>query len=161
MNRFVLISLISSLLFGCATYQGDGVVVQKQLYSVGHKRIADPIKDRTKNGALVGATSGGALGGLLGSFMGGISIPANVLTGTLIGALGGGLILGGIGAVIGSGVGLMQYGLTPSKKEVWQYQVKSSSSNKILKINQKTSNIPLHSKVKIMEDNGSMFIRRK
>ncbi len=154
-------TLISILLFGCATYQGDGVVIKKELYAVSHKKSSDPIKERTQNGALLGATGGATLGGLFGLFGGGITHGADVPLWTLGGAGIGGLILGGIGAVMGSGVGLIQYGLTPSKKEVWQYQVKSSDSNKVFKINQKNSNVPLNTHVKIMEQNGAMFIRSK
>ncbi len=162
-KQFILITLMSSLLFGCATYHGDGIVVKKEIYNFSHKKSLKPIKDRTADGGLVGATSGAMGGATLGLIAGGLSASggAGVAISTLVGALGGGLIFGGIGAAVGSSVGLLQYGLTPSEKELWQYQVKSLKDSKMLSVTQQTATIPLDSKVKIMEQNGRMFIKRK
>lgn len=154
---------MSSLLFSCATYHGDGIVFKKEIYNISHKKSLKPIKDRTVGGGLVGATSGAMGGATLGLIVGGLSAPggAEVAISILAGALGGGLVFGGIGAAVGSSIGLLQYGLTSSEKEIWQYQVKSLKDSKVLSVTQQNATIPLDSKVKIMEQNGRMFIRRK
>ncbi|MDF1684946.1 MAG: hypothetical protein P1U36_09885 [Legionellaceae bacterium] len=158
--RSVLVGLIFSLLFGCATtYQGDGEVIDKQPFSIAHTKTTAPIKERTVQGGLIGVASGATVGGTIG-LLGAVLAPsASAATWTLAFASAGGLISGGVGLLLGGGLGLAQYGLTPSEMDVWQYKVKASNSSELWVIRQKAPPIPLDSHVKVMKKNGTLLIK--
>ena len=79
----------------------------------------------------------------------------STLAGATIFAGAGALTLGLVGAVAGASAG---YYMT--KVNSYQYTVKSLDDASIYTIQQYATPIPLNTKVKIMERNGSMFIRK-
>lgn len=66
-----------------------------------------------------------------------------------------------LGTAVGSGAGVVTYALDPKNTSTYQYKVKSLTNAKILTIQQRTVPIPLNAKVRILERNGSVFIRKK
>ena len=158
--RHVLVIFMMSLLLSCATtYQGDGIVIEQQKFSVAHAKKTDVIQERTTQAGLIGATSGAAVGGAFG-LLGAVLAPSVSAIGwTVAGASAGALLSGGAGLLLGGGLGLVQYGLTPSESDVWQYKVKSLNGPQTFIINQKAPLIPLHANVQILEKKGVLLIK--
>jgi hypothetical protein len=158
--RSILSGLMLSLLLSCATtYQGDGRVIDTQKVSIAHPKTTGIVKERTAQVGLIGAASGATVGGAFGLLGALLSPSASAAGWTLAFASGGALVSGGVGLLLGSGLGLAQYGLTPSEKDMWQYKVKSLSGPESFIIRQKAPPIPLDSHVKIMKKNGVLSIK--
>ncbi|MDX2347050.1 MAG: hypothetical protein QNK11_09295 [Legionella sp.] len=150
---------ICAMLFGCATTQhGDGIVIKKELYGVSSKKDTAPIKNRTVQGGSSGAIGGGAFAGFFGLLATGLS-SGSAATALAAGAFGG-VIGGAAGLIVGSSVGLIEYALNPSHSATWQYQVKSLNTDKIFTIKEQSTNVPLHSRVKVLETKGKIFIKK-
>ena len=153
-SRFIFLIFIISMLLGCATtHYGDGIVIAEQKIIQKEPVNYHPIKNGAKNGALIGALGGGATALGLIAFLGASPIAGVFLFPILYGTT--------LGTAIGSGAGIVAYALNPKNSSTYQYKVKSLTNAKILTIQQQTLPIPLNAKVRILERNGSMFIRKK
>ena len=159
-TQLISIILLGSLLFGCAmTHLGEGIVVEKQLYNAASEKNLDEIKNNTLHGMKNGAIGGAAVGGAYGRLGSAIAYNASAPLWTLIFAIPGGFIGGATGIAVGSGVGLIKYALKPSHKATWQYKVKSLNGPETFIIKEQSTNIILHTQVKVMERNGLTFIK--
>lgn len=148
-------SVITSLLFGCATYQGDGVVIEKQ--KIGKK---DHFKTAKKAGIRSGAVAATALGSLVlwYGIMEGASVSGDILGVAIFGsaaALGVGLPVAATAII----VPFLADKLT--KADVYQFKVKSLSDNKIYTVEQYSPPIPVNTKVKIIERNNKVFVKKQ
>jgi len=157
-TRYTSLILSVSTLFGCAvTSHGDGIVIAEQKTNNINER-QNQIKHNAKVVGIAGAIGGGLVGGtfiLWYGLMEGSSL-ASTLAGATIFAGAGALTFGLVGAVVGGSVGYYYMG----KVNSYQYTVKSLHDSNIYKIKQYSAPIPLNTKVKVLERNGSMFIRK-
>jgi len=155
-KNLAIMTLITSMLFGCATtYHGDGIVIDKQkVYTQNH------LKNGLKKGSSA-AIAGGLLVGtvvsvgsvLLGA--GAAEIPIVALATLGYGAASA-LTFGAGGIIVGAGTSYFLY----SSKNMQQFKVKSLETGKIFLIEQYSS-IPLNTKVKIIERNDRVFIKKQ
>ncbi len=155
MTRFFMIVLMSSLLFGCATtYHGDGVVIKQQ--KIGKK---DHFKPAKKAGVRSGLVAGTALSSfsLLYGIGEGVSVGSNIL---------GIVIWGSVGA-FGVGLPVAATAITVpfvadklTKADVYQFKVKSLSNNKVYIVEQYSPPISVNTKVKIIERNNKVFVKK-
>lgn len=162
--RSTSLILIASLLLGCVTNHGYGVVIaeQHEKHFVERKNY---IKNQTKHDAKVGGTVGSAGGGvLLGSFAAWYGFMevgvGSALAGAAVWGAAGALTFGLAGAAIGGTAGYV-IEKSKSKYEHYQFKVRSlQDATKIYTVKQYSPPIPLNTKVKILERNGSTFVRK-
>lgn len=153
-TRALFLMLIIAMLLGCVTTQyGDGIVVAEQKIIEKQPVNYHPIKNGARNGALFGALSGGASALGLIAFVGASPIAGVFIIPILYGTA--------LGTAIGSGAGVVAYALNPKKSTTYQYKIKSLTNAEIFTIQQQTIPIPLNAKVRILERNGTLFIRKK
>lgn len=163
LTRFILFCLLVSMLFGCAaTYHGDGIVISEQKIN-NSVQIPSHIKQGAKIGGTVGAISGGVVGagfGILYFGLGGASHAATYYGGSIFGAALGGVTFGLVGAAIGMSAAYVSEKITENSAN-YQYTVRSLYDvKKTFTIRQYSIPVPLNTKVKILERNGTMFIRK-
>lgn len=166
LTRFICLFLTVSMLFGCVTTNhGYGVIIAERKENDTRDR-QNHIKDRMKHDAKIVGTASAIGGGILcGSFvlwygiMEGVSI-GPVLAGTAIWATAGALTFGLAGVVAGGTAGYLVE-KSNAKSELYQFTVKSLQDvGKVYTVKQYSSPIPLNTKVKILERDGSLFIRK-
>lgn len=176
--RGLSLASMASMLLGCAaTYQGDGIVMEE--HQVGQQLDRKvQIKQHAKVGGATGAIVLGSTGGIFGG------VPAAIgggVVGAVLGSAAGGLYgvaEGGssnptlFASVIGAGTGAVAFGLPGAAvggaagylmtKHLadYQYIVKSLRDNKLYTVTQYSARIPLHTQVRVLERNGSLFIRK-
>ncbi len=156
MPRFILITLMSALLFACATtYHGDGIVIEK--HYMGKK---DHFKPAQKAGIRSGAVGGAALASF-SLFYGigeGVSVGSNILGVAIWGSLG----------ALGVGLPVAATAITVpfladklTKADVYQFKVKSLSENKTYIVEQYSPPISVNTKVQIIERNKKVFVKKQ
>jgi hypothetical protein len=139
-THFILITVITSMLFSCVTtYHGDGVVIEKRKYYT---------QNHFKKGLIV--TVGSIL---LGA---GVDAIPNVAISCLFLGAASALTFGAAGIVVGAGTSYFLY----RSKNMQQFKVKSLETGKIFIIEQYSS-IPVNAKVKIIERNKRVFIKKQ
>ncbi|MDP3561098.1 MAG: hypothetical protein Q8R83_02835 [Legionellaceae bacterium] len=154
------------MLFGCVTTNhGYGVIIAERKENDTRDR-KNHMQDRIKHDAkIVGMTSaigGGVLGGSFALWYGimeGVSI-GSVLAGTAIWATAGAFTFGMVGVVAGGTAGyfIEKAGV---KSNLYQFTVKSLQDvGKVYIVKQYSSPIPLNTRVKILERDGFLFIRK-
>jgi len=161
-SRLTILTLIFTMLLGCATtYHGDGIIIKEQ--KIGKKKHLKEGKKAGTRGAIVGGTAAATLYLWSGLMEAGIPSTLAVAGGSL--AVMG--IVGSAGAlVIGLPVAAAAIGTSylidkSNKKDMYQFNVKSLEENKTYTIEQYAVPMPINTKVKILERNGVVFIKKK
>lgn len=159
----VLLSSFILSVAGCATthYVGDGVVTQSTPLHHFDIKPGQHTKHGVVKGITYGAVGGGALGAVVGASIGGAelgSLSATILGGLIGGAVGA-VYYGVVGGLIGTTAGYMT---DVAEKNYPHYEMKIQSipSAKILVIKQYTTQIPLNTRVRIFEKNGTYFVKK-
>jgi hypothetical protein len=160
--QLTIITLTFSMLFGCATtYHGDGIIVSEQ--KIGKK---NHLKEGAKAGVR-GATVGGTASA---SFVLWYGLMEAGVPSTLVSAgnlLAGMAILGSAGALAiavpaaVTAVGTSYVINKSNKKDIYQFNVKSLNKDKTFIIKQYAVPMPVNTKVRIIERNGSVFMKKK
>jgi len=166
LTRYICLFLTVTMLFGCVTTNhGYGVIIAERKENDMRDR-QNQIKDRMKHDAkMVGTTSaigGGILGGSFALWYGIMEVGSvgPILAGTAIWATAGALTFGLVGVVAGGTAGYF-IEKSNAKSDMYQFTVKSLQDvGKVYTVKQYSSPIPLNTKVKIIERDGSLFIRR-
>ena len=146
-----------SMTLGCATtYHGDGIIVSEQ--KIGNKNHLKAGKKAGARGAMVGGIAGASFAGWYSLMEPGISVGID-LAGVAIWGAAGALAIGVPVAVAAIGT---SYLIDKSdKRNIYQFKIKSFKEDKIFTIEQYAVPMPVNTKVKILERNGSVFIKRK
>lgn len=153
------------MLFGCVTTNhGYGVIIAERKENDMRDR-QNHIKDRIKHDAKIAGTTSAIGGGvLLGSFAAWYGFMevgvGSALAGAALWGAAGALTFGLAGAAVGGTAGYL-IEKSNAKSDLYQFTVKSLQDvGKVYTVKQYSSPIPLNTKVKILERDGSLFIRK-
>ena len=168
----ILCIILTLHVSGCASnyQQGNGTVIAvKKMYDKDYKphQISET---GTQIGGIAGAAGGASIGGILGLMAGVLGASSGLGSGmlvlsTIVGAGVGGVIGGVAGCAVGGTVGYLADTVIPSSG-MYQFEVKRNNDSslypdpKILTIIQYSKEIPVNTKVRIFDKNGSLFIRK-
>jgi hypothetical protein len=157
---FLFVFILSST--GCVTtYQrGDGIVISEKKLNQMTLHSGDKTIKGAKIGGTAGIVSGGIIGGAVGlvpGFMSG-SVPGLVIC-TVVGGVIGASVLGLTGGALGGTVGYVSDLVVQNAPE-YEFRIKPLNESKILTIRQHSGVIPVNTRVRILEKNNAIFIRK-
>lgn len=157
---FLFAFILSST--GCVTTyrRGEGVVLSEKKLNQMNLQSGDKTIEGAKVGGTAGMVSGGIIGGAIGLIPGIMSgsMPGLVIC-TAIGSVIGGSLLGLTGGVLGGTVGYVG-DLAVQNAPEYEFRIKQVSNSQILTIRQHSNAIPINTSVRILENNGKLFIRK-
>lgn len=161
-TTYFLLATLTFSVSGCATTHrlGDGIIVAAKPLNEHDYSPHDRTETGAKVGGVIGAVSGGVVGGVIGLIPG---IMSGTMPGLMICTIGGSVIGATIfGLTVGAVGGTVGYAadLTVQNRSQYEFKVKSDNKSQIMTITQYSSAIPLNTSVRILEKNGTIFIRK-
>jgi len=161
-TTYFLLATLTLSLSSCATTHrlGDGVIVAAKPLNEHDYSSSDRTETGAKIGGTIGAVGGGIVGGAIGlvpGFMSGSAPGLMICTigGAVIGATIFGVTAGAVGGTVGYAADL-----TAQNRSQYEFKVKSDNQSQILTITQYSGAIPLNTSVRILEKNGTIFVRK-
>lgn len=160
MMKKTIIIISICLISACSTthYKGDGVILsEKKINSQSYKP-----HEGTTTGALIGGTagviSGAAVGSVFGLIIGAFTTTSTLgIAGIILGSSAiGAMVVGTAGSAVGGGTGYIIDVL--NHPAAYQYTIKPNYQSDAITITQNAPPIPVHTKVRILEKNHSLFI---
>lgn len=159
---YILVATFSLSLCGCATthHLGDGVIVAAKPLNEQDYNPVNRTETGVKLGGKIGAVGGGIVGGAVGLVPGLMSGSApGLMICTIGGAAIGATLLGVTAGAVGGTVGYAA-DLTAQHRSHYEFKVKSDHEAQVLTVTQYSSAIPLNTSVRILEKNGTLFVRK-
>jgi hypothetical protein len=158
-TRTTILILMFSMTLGCATtYHGDGIIISEQ--KIGNKNHFKAGKKAGTRGAMAGGIAGVSFAAWCGHMVGGVTL-ASVGDTLLAMAVLGTLEALTIGTPVAVAAGTFYLIDKSNKRNTYQFKIKSLEENKTFTIDQYAVPMPVNTKVKILERNGSVFIKKK
>jgi outer membrane lipoprotein SlyB len=157
---FLFVFILSST--GCVTTyrRGEGVVISEKKLNQMNLESGNKTVEGIKIGGTAGMVGGGVIGGAVGLIPGIMSgSSAGLVICTAVGGVIGAGLLGLTGGVLGGTVGYLG-DLAVQNAPEYEFKIKQFNGSQILTIRQHSSVIPINTRVRILEKNGELFIKK-